>query len=185
MRQLEASNTLCDSTGEGAFLVAEKFALQQAGWDSSTIQFHKGVRAARAEIMNRTRDQFLACSGLPVNQHRGTGRGNGLDLVEDGTKGFAMADDLFEAVLGSDFVFKIQLLLRELVLEVGDLAIGEGIVHRDRHLVCDLGKKLGVFPREGILLSPGEAHNAQHATSAGEWEETEGVHTLSDGCALC
>src|SRR5215831_2857500 len=155
MRQLEASNALCDSAGEGALLVPEKFALQQTGWDSSAIEFHEGVPAARAEVVNRARHQFLACAGLPINQHRGTSRGNGLDLAEDGTKGLAMADDLFKALLGSDFVFEIQLLLRQLVFEFSDLAIGQRIVHRDGHLVRDLGKKLSVIPVEGILLSPG------------------------------
>jgi len=96
--------------------------------------------------MNRARDQFLACAGLPVNQHRGTGRSNGLDLVEDGAKGFATADDLFEALLGADFVFEIQLLLRELVLELSDLTISNGILDRDRYLARDLPKETEVKP---------------------------------------
>src|SRR5215472_10096713 len=122
MRQFEAPNALRDRTGKGALLVAEKFTLQQAGWDGRAIQLYEGLRAARAEIMNRPCHQFLARTGLPVNQHRGTGRSHGFDLVKDGAKGFTTADNLFEALLGSDFVFEIQLLLGELVLQVGDLA---------------------------------------------------------------
>ena len=88
--------------------------------------------------MNGARHQLLARAGLPVNQHRGACGGNDLDLVEDGAKGFAAADNLFEALLGSDFVFEIQLFARQLVFLVGNLAEGKGILNRDRYLPGNL-----------------------------------------------
>src|SRR5690349_20488188 len=109
MRQFEASDTLSDSARESTLLVPEKLALQQPRRDGSAIQLHECVHAAMAELMNRARHEFLACAGRAMNQYRGAGWGNRLDLVEDGAKSFAMADNLFEPVLGSDFIFQIQL----------------------------------------------------------------------------
>src|SRR5260370_11943328 len=127
MRQFEAADAWRDGGGKGALLVPEEFALEQPGWNRSAVELHEGVCASAAEIMDGARDQFLAGAGLAVNQHRGTGWRNGLDLAEDGSKSFAMTDDLFEALLGADFSFPIKVFLRALVLEIGDLSIGEAI----------------------------------------------------------
>src|SRR5262249_46049503 len=104
MSKFKTSNTLRHSASKRAFLVAEKFALQQAGGDGSTIQLYEWFRAARAQIMNRARNQFLARSGFPVNQDRRAGRSNGLDLMQDCSQDFAVANNLFETLFRSDFV---------------------------------------------------------------------------------
>src|SRR5215467_7027151 len=184
MRQFETSYTLRDGAGKGALLVTEKFAFQETGRDGSTIQLHERSRAAGAEVMNSARNQFLACAGLSIDQHCGLSRSNSLDLMEDVAKDFAAAYDLFETLLGSDFVFEIQLLLRELVLQIGDLAISNRIFHRDCDLAGGLCKEGDILRREGILPSS-EAHNAQNAVAVNKRQETAGFETLSQARGSC
>src|SRR5712692_2206077 len=183
MCQFEAPDALRDGSSKSASFVTKEFAFEEPGWDGSAIQLHEGVRAAWAEVVNRARDQFLASAGLAVNQHRGTGRGDRLDLAEDSAKGFATADDLFEALLGPDFIFEIQLLLRELVLEVGNLTIGQRIFHCDRHLARHLSKEIDILLSEGILRPSAKGHNAENAVPVDEWQQTAGLETLGQDCS--
>ena len=60
---------------ECAFFVAKQFALEQSGWDSSTVQLHERLRPAWAEIVDGAGDQFLARTWFAVNEHRGFCRG--------------------------------------------------------------------------------------------------------------
>src|SRR5262245_2283053 len=177
MSQFEASDPLRNSTCKRAFLVTEKFALQQSGRDGRTIQLYKWFRTARAQVMNCARHQFLARAGFSVNQDRRACGSNGLDLVEDVAKGFAMPNNLFETALGSDFVFEIQLFLRELILKIRDLAISNRIFYGDCQLAGGLCKETDIAWREGVLASS-EAHNAQNAVPVDQRQETAGLETL-------
>src|SRR5215472_4727740 len=105
MRQFKPAYTLGNCAGKGALLVTEKFAFQEPGRDGSTVQLHERFRAAGAELVNSARNQFLACAGLSIYQHCGAGRSNSFDLMEDLAEDFAAANDLFETLLGSDFIF--------------------------------------------------------------------------------
>src|SRR5215467_3546305 len=184
MRQFETPYTLRDSAGKGALLVTEKFAFQEPGRDGSTVQLHERFRAAGAEVVNSPRNQFLACAGLSIYQHCRLSRTNSLDLMEDVAKDFATAYDLFETLLGSDFVFEIQLLLRELVLQVGNPAISNRIFHRDCHLAGGLCKEGDILRPEGILASS-EAHNTQNAVAVNKRQETAGFETLGQAGGSC
>ncbi len=76
--QLEAAKFLRDGAGEGAALVAEQLGFEQAGGDCGAIDFDEGAIAARAEIMDGARDEFLARAGFAANQHGGIGGSDGL-----------------------------------------------------------------------------------------------------------
>jgi hypothetical protein len=106
--------------------------------------------------MDCARNEFFARSRLPANQHRATRTGDSFDLAEDRVERLATADDLFEPVLAPDFVFQIQLLLRELILEVGDLTICNRIFDRDRYLAGDPGKETDLLRSKGFpRVDPG------------------------------
>src|SRR5215831_5325922 len=179
MRQFEAANALRNGAREGTLLVSEKLALQQASWDGGAIQLYKCLRTARTEVMNRARNEFFARSSLPVNQHRAIRAGNSFDLPEDRVERLATADNVFEPVLAPDLVFQIQLLLRELILEVRDLAVCDRIFDSDRHLAGDLSKESDLLGSKGFLASS-QAHHAQHAAPVNEWQETAGFETLGE-----
>src|SRR5215470_1977726 len=171
MSQFETSDPLGNSACKRAFLVTEKFTLQQSGRDGRAIQLYKWFRTARAQVMNCPRHQFLARAGFSVNQDRRACGSNSLDLVEDIAKGFAMPNDLFETTLGSDFVFEIQLLLCELILKIGDLAISNRIFYGDCQLAGGLCEESDIVWREGVLTSS-ESHNAQNAMPLDQRQET-------------
>ena len=92
--------------------------------------------------MNRARDQFLAGAGLAVNQHRRIGRRHRFHLLERTPQRSAGPYDLFEIQLAADLIFQVQILLRQPVFEIGDLAIGECVLEGDRNLAGDLAKKV-------------------------------------------
>src|SRR5262245_17814786 len=51
VRQLKPADSLRDSAGEGAFLVAKQFALQEAGGNGRAVEFDERSVPARAKIM--------------------------------------------------------------------------------------------------------------------------------------
>ena len=53
----------------------------------------------------------------------------------------------FEAQLAPDLVLEVDLLLGEPVPELGDLAVGEGVVERRRDLAGDLADQVHLVPR--------------------------------------
>ena len=56
MRQFEAADALAQRSGEGALLVPQEFALEQAGWDRGAVEFDEGCLLAPAQLVNGSRD---------------------------------------------------------------------------------------------------------------------------------
>src|SRR4051794_3024977 len=139
MGQFEASDALRDGPCERALFVAEHLAFEKPGWDRGAVQFDERVLAAATEIVNGARDQFLARPRFPVDEDGGIGGRNGLDLLKNAAQRGATSHDLFEVQLAADLIFQIDLLLRQAVLELGDLVISERVLYRDRHLIRDEG----------------------------------------------
>ena len=69
--RLEAAGAIVDRAGERAAHVAEQFAFQQAFAQRAAVDAHERAAAARAGLMDRLGDQFLAGAGLAQQQHRG------------------------------------------------------------------------------------------------------------------
>src|SRR5262249_47601904 len=136
--QLEAADLLGDGAGEGALLVAEQLALQEAGGDGGAVELDEGAVAARAEVVQGAGDQLLAGAGLAADEDGGAGGGDGLDLFQDPAEGGAVADDLPEVVLGADLLLQVEVLLGQPVFQLGDLPVGLRVLHGDRDLLGDL-----------------------------------------------
>ena len=60
--EFEAADLARDGAGEGAFLVAEEFAFDQAGGNGGAVDLDEGSFAARAEPVDGAGEQFLAGS---------------------------------------------------------------------------------------------------------------------------
>ena len=69
--QFHAPDLLRDRAGEGSLLMPEQFTLQQAGRDSSTVQFHKRAFLAPAAFVNGARYQFFTGSGFAEQENGG------------------------------------------------------------------------------------------------------------------
>src|SRR5207244_1086094 len=135
--QLEASDALGDSAREGALFMPEHLAFEKAGGDRSAVQLDERALAPSAQIVDGARDQFLPGSGLAIDQYGRIGRRHGLDLLQQTPQGGASADNLLEVQLAADFIFQVNFFLRQPVLQLGDLTIGERVLYCDGHLVAD------------------------------------------------
>jgi hypothetical protein len=82
-RQLEAACPPAARSGEGAPLVAEELALDQAGRERGAVDVNEGTGAARGALVDDPGDQPLARSGLAGEQHRRAHRRNRLDLLPE------------------------------------------------------------------------------------------------------
>ena len=75
----------------------------------------------------------------------------------------AVANDLIEVHLAANLFFEIKLLLRQLVLERGDLSVGQRVLDSDRHLLGDLRKQFHVFFGESVFTAAGYVQCSQRA----------------------
>src|SRR5260370_38919989 len=67
--QLEAADFLRYGASERALLVAKKLAFQQIQRNGGAIQLYERTSAARADVVNRTRNQFLSCARFSLDQN--------------------------------------------------------------------------------------------------------------------
>ena len=132
------------------FLVAEQLALEQARGNRRAVQLDEGARATAAQVVDRAGDQLLAGPRLALNQDRRVGRRDDLDLLERLLERRALADDLVEVLLGSNFLLEIELLGVQLLLQLRDLPIRQPILDGDGDLLRDLTQQLDVVCVECI-----------------------------------
>ena len=85
--------------GERALDVAEQLALEDVLAQRGAVQRHERLVLARAVLVDRLGDQFLAGAGLALDQHAGVGRRDPLQPVDDVVHLRAVADDALEAEL--------------------------------------------------------------------------------------
>src|ERR1700678_1720726 len=80
--QLEAANSVGDSSCKSALLMTKKFTFQELEGNGSTIHLYERATAPRAGVVNRPRDQFLAGPGFSLDKNRGVGWGHHPHHVE-------------------------------------------------------------------------------------------------------
>src|SRR5258708_290166 len=93
MSPLKPSNTACDRPGVGATLVTEQLAFQQTCGNCGAIHLHKRTIRSVAVLVNGFRNQFLASSCFPVDQHGGVGRGHDPYHVEHAPESGAVTNN--------------------------------------------------------------------------------------------
>src|SRR6266853_2066897 len=81
------------------FLQYTKQLWLQSQRNGSAIQPYEGASEARADVVNRLRDQFLARARFSVDQYSGTGGRDAFDLFEYRFQSEAIAYDLLESAL--------------------------------------------------------------------------------------
>ncbi|MNQ85387.1 hypothetical protein D3C85_1005480 [compost metagenome] len=81
IRRFHQAGAASGSAGEGAFLVAEKFGLDQGFRDRCAVDRDQRRLGAAGKVVQGARDQFLAGAGLALDQHGGVGRGDLADLA--------------------------------------------------------------------------------------------------------
>ena len=113
--------------------------------------------------MQRSSDQLFSGAGLSINEHSGIGGRHNLDFLQDSAKRFAISDNFFEVKFAADLGFKIDIFLRKLILECGNLPIREGIFNGESDLIGDLTEEGKIILGEVILARTAKAEYAEHA----------------------
>src|SRR6202043_824773 len=68
IRQREAADMRIDGARKGSTFVSEELAFEKPGWHRRAVQLAQISVSTGAELMNRSRDDFLTCAGLSGNQ---------------------------------------------------------------------------------------------------------------------
>ncbi len=93
----ELADPIGRGVGERPADVAEQLAFQDVLAQRGAVQGDERLVLARAVLMDRLRDQFLAGAGLALDQHAGVGRGDPLQAVDHLVHLRAGADHPLEA----------------------------------------------------------------------------------------
>ena len=95
---LEAADLGLVRAGERAALVAEQLRLEELLGERSAVDGDERTGAARAEIVDRARDQLLAGARLAGDQHGGVALGGALDHAEHALHRLGAPDQLAQAI---------------------------------------------------------------------------------------
>ena len=100
LRLLESSDPPLVRPGERPLFVPEKFALQQRRRQRRAMHRHHRQMCARAQLVDRLRDQFLARPAFPQQQHRGPRRRHLPDHIENLPHGGRFPHDVVQPEFG-------------------------------------------------------------------------------------
>src|SRR4029077_6982429 len=93
-RLLELSHMTARGPGEGSFLVAKQFGLDEFSGNGCAVQSYERATCSRASLVQRPCDQFLARSRLAEDADSGFARGHPLKLRHDTPHRVSLPDDL-------------------------------------------------------------------------------------------
>ena len=118
-----------DGAGERALLVAEELGLEQVLGNRRAVDRDKRAVGARAERVQRAREQLLAGAALAFEQHRRVGAGRALQRDRHLLQLRVLADDLRRAAARGELLFEQDVLggqapLRERALDHQQQMIG-------------------------------------------------------------
>src|SRR5713226_5200986 len=116
--------------------------------------------------MNGPRNQLLSCARVSEDEHRRVRRSDRFHLLQYTPQRSTFPDDLRKVHFAADFIFEIELFLRELVFQLSNLSKGACILHGNCNLICDLGQKLDIVASERIVLIFEHTECPHHAASA-------------------
>src|SRR5438445_1434812 len=148
----------------------EQLAFKQAERNRCAIHLHKRMTLARAQIVNCPGDHFFAGARLALYEDRRVRRRNDSNALEHSFQPRTISNDLFEIVLKPDFVFQVNLLLRQPLLGLSYLPIFQSVLDRDSDLARYLLKEPDISLAEGILPTSAEAQEAEDTIPANKWQ---------------
>src|ERR1700682_935383 len=96
--------------------MAKQVAFKKAYRNGCTINFHKRLPLARAQVVNGASDHFFAGTRLALDEDRRVRWRNDLNALEHSSQPRTISNDLFEVVLGPDLVFQIERLFGQSLL---------------------------------------------------------------------
>src|ERR1700740_3192558 len=109
-------------------------------------------------------DQLFSGACLSINEDGGISGCDRLNVFENAAQRHALSDNILEVKFAADFGFEIDVFLRELILEFGNLPIGESVFNRESDLTGDLPQERKIIFSEGVLPRTRNTQDAQHAS---------------------
>ena len=182
--QLKPSGLLHNRAGESAPLMAKQFALEQTRGNRRTVELYQGPILAAAAIMDSASDQFLSGASLSQQQYGRIACSHGFDQLQYLPESRTLPNDSCKVGLAANLIFQVELFLRELVLQVFDFAIGQGILNGDRHLSRRSHQELNIFRVECILIPPAKRQNSKRTVAADQGQTAARRDVLSKSYAM-
>src|SRR4029077_18863458 len=158
--------------------MSKQLALKQSGWNRSTVEFYECPLLAPAAFVDGARNQLLPRAGFAEKKYGRVTGSHGFDQIQDMAQSRTLPHNSFEIHLAADFVFQIQLFLRQLVFEISDLAVRQRVLHTDRHLLCHLGEELRLLRVESIFFPARQGEHAKQTASADESHVAQRINAL-------
>jgi len=81
LRAADQSRAVFHGAGEGALAVAEHLRFHERRWQGAAVHWKERTGAA-GELVDRRRDDLLAGTGFPLQEHREAGLRDGADALE-------------------------------------------------------------------------------------------------------
>src|SRR5216683_4484031 len=149
----------------------KQLAFKKAERNRCAVHLHKRMTLARAQIVNCAGDHFFASTRLALYEHGRIRRRNDSNALEHSFQRLTISNDLFEIVFKPDFVFQVNLLLRQPLLGFSYLPIFQSVLYRDGDLARYLRKEPDISLAEGILLPSAEAQETEDTIPTDKWHE--------------
>ena len=127
--------------------------------------------------MNGAGNQFLSGSRFSKNHHRRIRASYGLHLLKYVLQRGAFPYDFFKIVFGSDLIFQVELLLRQLVLQFSDFLKRQGVIDRDRNLVGHFAEQIQIALSERGLLEAADTQGSEKAFPASKRQPASGLNS--------
>src|SRR6266853_1270922 len=154
--EFQTSDFLANGAGKSAFFVTKQFAFEQPGGNGGAVEFDECPLLAPAMIVNGARNQLLPRTGIAQQQDGRIAQRDRFYQLQNVFQWGTRPDDLVKTHFAANLFFQIQLFLRKLVLESGDLAVGKRVFHCNGDLPSDHGEKLSVVGAKRVSLPPAE-----------------------------
>jgi hypothetical protein len=129
--------------------------------------------------MDGAGQEFFTGPGLSDNQHRRASLCHHLDLLLHALERQALANDLLEIVFCPNFFFEVQFLFGQFVLERVDLAERERVLHRDGHLIGDLGEHIHVIVSKRVVRQSHHTQDTESTVAGDEGDAATGFYAGS------
>src|ERR1700751_3336081 len=91
------------------------------------------------QVVNGAGDQFLSAARLSLNKNRRVCWCHSFHLSENLMKNGAIPNNLLKVHFRPKFVFKIEFLLSEFILQFCNLRVSKSVIDSDSDLTSDLG----------------------------------------------
>src|SRR5260370_1141444 len=160
--------------------MAKQLAFEKAERNGCAVHFYKRLALARAQVVNCASDHLFAGTRLALDEDRRVRWRNDSNALEHSFQPRTISNDLFEIVLKPNFIFQINLLLRQPLLGLSHLPIFQSILDCDGDLARYLRKEFDISLAERILVPSAKAQETKAAIPANKWQEATVFETLGD-----